>query len=115
MIKDKFAFLNKEKDTIHFHSRRRSRKGTAGFVLAMLCVLVFLILCVVSAIEKGETGSWLGIAGLAVAVLCVVAFVLSLQGLRERDVYIKLPFAGLLSAGGLFVLLFCLYIIGMPF
>lgn len=115
MIKDKFAFLNKEKDTIHFHSRRRSGKGTAGFVLAMFCVLVFLILCIISAVEKGETGSWLGIAGLAVAVLCVAAFVLSLQGLRERDVYMKLPFAGLLSAGGLFVLLFCLYIIGMPF
>ena len=46
-----------------------------------------------------------------VMLLCGVAFVLSLQGLKERDVYIKLPFAGLIMSGILFVLLFCLYIL----
>lgn len=114
-MKGRVHFFRKEKDTIHFHSRKRSRKGTFGFLLAMLCALSVLVLCILSAVAGGEAGSFIGVAGLAVAAVCVIAFCLSLQGLKERDVYTKLPFAGLLTAGGLFVLLFCLYITGIRF
>ncbi|MCH5272620.1 MAG: hypothetical protein J1E35_03010 [Lachnospiraceae bacterium] len=114
-MKGIFHFRPKEKDGVHFHSRKRSGKGTAGFVLAIICVLAFLVLCVISAVAGGNAGDFIGVAGLAVAALCIIAFWLSLQGLRERDVYTKLPFAGLLVAGVLFVWLFCLYIIGIRF
>ncbi|MGN1084979.1 MAG: hypothetical protein ACI4QX_08235 [Lachnospiraceae bacterium] len=114
-MKDGFFSRRRERDSMHFHSRRRSGKGTAGFVLAMLCVLTFLVLCIISAAAGGAAGNFIGVIGLVVAVVCAVAFCLSLQGLRERDVYTKLPFAGLLSSGGLFVLLFCLYITGIRF
>lgn len=114
-MKGVFHFFHREKDTIHFHSRKRSKKGTVGFWLAMLCALSFLVLCIISAAAGGEAGSFIGIIGLVVAAVCVIAFVLSLQGLKERDVYTKLPFVGLLTAGGLFVFLFCLYITGIRF
>lgn len=102
-------------DGMHFHSRKRSRKGTMGFVLAVICLLVFLILCVISAATKGTAGEAIGIAGLCVTMFCGVAFWFSLCGLKERDVYTKIPFAGLLLSGFLFVLLFCLYVTGLPF
>lgn len=114
-MKDGFHFFHREKDTIHFHSRKRSKKGTVGFLLAMLGALSFLALCIISAVAGGAAGSYIGVAGLVVAAVCIIAFFLSLQGLRERDVYTKLPFVGLLTAGGLFVLLFCLYITGIRF
>lgn len=108
-------FRKKERDGMHFHSRKRSGKGMIGFVLAVLCAAVFLVLCVVSAIAGGAAGEAVGIIGLVIAIVSAVAFWLSLQGLKERDVYTKIPFAGLIIAGGLFIVLFCLYIMGIQF
>lgn len=106
-------FKKGSRDGMHFHSRRRSQKGIAGFVLAIIGVAVFLALCVVSAIAKGEAGSIIGVLGLFVAALSLGAFVLSLRGLKEQDVYTTVPFAGLVISGLLFVFLFCLYILGL--
>ncbi|MBQ9767687.1 MAG: hypothetical protein IJW37_06260 [Lachnospiraceae bacterium] len=108
-------FRKKERDGMHFHSKKRSQKGTIGFVLAVLCVLVFLVLCVASAVAGGAAGEIVGVIGLLLAVVSGVAFWLSLQGLKERDVYTKLPFAGLLIAGLVFIVLFCLYVTGIQF
>lgn len=106
-------FRKKERDGMHFHSRSRSKKGVAGFVLSIIGIAVFLVLCIISAVTKGTAGQAIGVAGLFLVAESVAAFVLSLQGLREKDVYTKLPFAGLLVSGSLFVLLFCLYIVGI--
>lgn len=114
-MKDMTLFHKNEWDGMHFQSRRRSRKGIAGFILAMLGTLIFLALCIISAVAKGEAGSIVGIIGLGVMVICGIAFYLSLKGLKEQDVYTRLPFAGLVVSGGLFVLLFCLYVLGIRF
>lgn len=106
-------FRKKERDGMHFHSRNRSKKGMAGFVLSIIGVAVFLTLCIISAATKGTAGQAIGVAGLLLEAESVAAFVFSLQGLREKDVYTKLPFAGLLVSGSLFVFLFCLYIVGL--
>ena len=106
-------FRKKERDGMRFHSRNRSKKGTRGFVLSMVGVVVFLTLCIISAATKGTAGQAIGVAGLCLVAESVKAFVFSLQGLREKDVYTKQPFAGLLVSGSLFVLLFCLYIVGI--
>lgn len=106
-------FKKGNRDGVHFHSRKRSKKGLAGFVLALLGIAVFLVLCIVSAVAKGTAGQAVGIAGLLVMVDCGVAFALSLQGIKERDVYTKLPLAGLSLSGVLFVFLFCLYVLGL--
>lgn len=108
-------FQKRERDGMHFHSRRSSRKGIIGFCCAIFGIILFLVLCVVSAFAKGNAGTVVGVGGLCTMFLCGAAFVLSLQGLKERDVYIKLPFAGLVISGILFILLFCLYITGIQF
>lgn len=106
-------FRKKERDGMHFHSRKRSKKGVAGFALSLAGVAVSLALCIVSAIAKGEAGAVIGVIGLVVTADCGAAFYLSLKGLKERDVYTKIPFAGLVISGSLFVFLFCLYILGI--
>lgn len=113
-MKGESLYRKKERgDGMHFHSRKRSQKGIAGFVLSMVSVVLFLVLCILSAIAKGDAGAYVGGFGLLVMINCIFAFILSLQGLKERDVYVKLPFAGLLISGALFVFLFCLYILGI--
>jgi len=106
-------FKKGSRDGMHFHSRKRSKKGIAGFVLAVTGVLVFLALCVVSAVAQGEAGIAIGALGLLVAALSAGSFFLSLKGLKEQDVYTTIPFIGLVISGVLFVLLFCLYIMGL--
>lgn len=106
-------FKKGSRDGMHFHSRKRSKKGLAGFVLALFGIAIFLALCIVSAVTKGTAGQAVGIIGLLVMADCGVAFVLSLQGIKERDVYTKLPLAGLILSGVMFVFLFCLYVLGL--
>ena len=108
-------FRKKGRDGMHFHSKKRSREGVAGFVLSLIAVVVFLVLCIVSAVAKGEAGAFVGAIGLGTMFLCVGSFYLSFKGLKERDVYTRLPFAGLIISGVLFVVLFCLYILGIRF
>lgn len=108
-------FRKKGRDGMHFHSKKRSREGVAGFVLSLVAVVVFLVLCIFSAVMKGEAGELVGAIGLGILFLCGGSFYLSFKGLKERDVFTRLPFAGLLISGVLFVVLFCLYIVGIQF
>ncbi len=102
-----------ERSGMHFHGRKRSKGGVAGFALAVAAVVIFLALCVISAVAKGAAGMYVGGLGLLTMVICGAAFWLSFKGLKEKDVYTRLPFAGLLISGILFVVLFCLYIVGL--
>lgn len=108
-------FRKKEIDGMHFHSRKKSKKGVAGFVLSLFGVVLVLVLCVLATLAEGEAGLFVGIGGLCAMLICGVAFWLCLQGLKERDVYTKIPFAGLIVSGAMFVLLFCLYVAGIKF
>ena len=112
-MSEEFTFHKAERRGMHFHGRKRSKGGVAGFALAIAAVAIFLALCVVSAVAKGAAGLVVGGLGLLAMVLCGVAFWLSFKGLKEKDVYTRLPFAGLLISGGMFVVLFCLYIVGI--
>lgn len=104
-----------ERGGMHFHGRKRSKTGMAGFVLSVVCVTCFLTLCIVSAMAKGESGEFIGALGLFVMAGCGVSLYLSLKGLKEKDVYTRLPLAGMVISGVLFVVLFCLYVTGIQF
>lgn len=106
-------FHKAERKGMHFHGRKRSKGGVAGFSLAVLAAVLVLVLCIMSAAAKGAAGLFVGALGLLAMVLCGIAFWLSFKGLKERDVYTKIPFAGMIISGSLFVLLFCLYIVGI--
>lgn len=108
-------FHGKERKGMHFHSRKRSGKGTMGFAMALVCAVVFLVLCIVSAAAGGAAGEAVGVIGMFVMAGSGVAFWLSWQGIKERDVYTRIPLIGMIVSGILFVLLFCLYISGIRF
>lgn len=108
-------FRKAERGGVHFHGRKRSKTGVLGFWFSVICVAVFLLLCIISAAAKGESGEFIGVLGLFVMAGCGGSFYFSLKGLKEQDVYTRLPFAGLVISGVLFVVLFCLYVTGIQF
>ncbi len=109
------VYRKAERGGMHFHGRKRSKTGVTGFVLSIVCVVSFLVLCIISAAAKGESGEFIGVLGLFVMAGCGVSLYLSLKGLKEKDVYTRLPFAGMVISGVLFVILFCLYVMGIQF
>lgn len=108
-------FRKKERGGMHFHGRKRSKTGVAGFVLSISAVILLVVLCGISAAAQGQAGEFIGVLGLLSMIMSGVAFFLCFKGLKERDVYTRLPFAGLVISGILFVFLFCLYILGIRF
>lgn len=107
------VYRKAERKGMRFHGRKRSKTGVTGFVISVACVVVFLTLCIISAVAKGESGEYIGVLGLCVMAGCGVSFYLCFKGLKERDVYTGLPFAGLVISGVQFVVLFCLYVTGI--
>ncbi len=112
-MSEEFMFRKAERKGVHFHGRTRSKNGIAGFALAVAATVLFLVLCILSAAAKGAAGLFVGALGLVAMIFCGIAFWLCFKGLKEQDVYTKLPFAGMILAGIMFVLLFCLYIVGI--
>lgn len=108
-------FRKRERGGMQFRGRKRSKTGITGFVLSLIAAVIVIVLCIVSAAAKGEAGTVVGAFGLLAMVLSGVALSFSVKGLKEQDVYTKLPFAGLLLSGALFVFLFCLYVLGIQF
>lgn len=109
------TYRKSERKGMRFHGRKQSGNGVAGFVISVVCVVAFLILCVISAAAKGESGMLLGVFGILVMAGCGVSLRFCLKALKERDVYVKLPFAGMIISGVMLVLLFCLYVTGIRF
>ena len=114
-MKEESLYRKRERGNMHFSGRTSSRKGVTGFVLSLLAVAAVIALCVVSAIAGGAAGEIVGVLGLLTMAMSGVALSLCLKGLKERDVYTGIPFAGLLISGILFVFLFCLYVLGIRF
>ena len=104
-----------ERKGMHFHGRKRSKTGVAGFTVSVVCVVAFLVLCIISAAAQGKSGEYIGALGLFIMAGCGVSLYLCLKGLKEKDVYTRLPFAGMIISGVLFVLMFCLYVTGIQF
>ena len=109
------VYRKADRKGMRFHGRKRSKTGVTGFVLSVVCVVAFFVLCIVSAAAQGESGELIGALGLFVMAGCGVSLYLSLQGLKEKDVYTRLPFTGMIISGVLFVVLFCLYVVGIQF
>jgi len=98
---------------VRFHNRKNSGMGLAGFILAVVCLVFLLLLCLISATALGNAGEAIGVAGLLVAIGCLASIHLCIKGMSEKEVYTRLPFAGMILSGAVFVLLFCFYISGL--
>ena len=114
-MKEETLYRKKERGRMHFSGRKSSKTGTVGFVLSLLAVVLVLVLCILSAMAQGQAGLLVGVLGLVAMAMSGLALYLCLNGLKERDVYTALPFAGLIISGVLFVFLFCLYVLGIQF
>lgn len=105
--------LLREKSSLEFREKKHSKKGTTSLVIGILAWLVFAVLSLVSCIWEGAAPGQIGAFALLDAILSLFGAMYAVKGFQERDVYYGMPTAGILLNGGLFVVYFCLYLMGL--
>lgn len=105
--------LFKEKSALEFRKKKCSKKGTVSLVIGILTWLVFAVLSLVSCIRGGEAPGSIGALALLDAILSLFGVWYAVRGFQEREVYYGMPTAGIMLNGSLFVVYFCLYLMGL--
>ncbi len=105
--------MKEKKRSLRFSGRKHARGGIISTVMAGIGWLIFAALCVYSSSTGGNAAAVAGILGILDAVFALAGMVIAFRGFYERDVYYVMPAVGMVLNGGLFVLYFVLYLMGI--
>lgn len=105
--------MKEKKTSLHFTGRRHSGKGIISTVIGGISWCIFIALCVCSSTTAGNAELFVGGIGILDAVFALAGMILAVRGFQEREVYYVLPTIGVIANGGLFVLYFSLYFMGI--
>ena len=88
--------------SVKFRGRHNSRLAVLFLVTGIAALVLFVVLSVLSAI-RGETPFSFGIAGVTAGIIAT----------RERDIYMKVPIAGMIINGISMILYVIVYVLGI--
>lgn len=83
-----------------------------AFMAGMASLCAFIILCIVSAVNKGAGGEYLGIIPIIFLLLNIISFIVSYQKLKAEDIKKGLVSAAACINGVMVILYLILYLIG---
>ena len=98
---------------IQFSGKKRSVKGMVVTILGLVALVALIALPILSSESGGNGGLVIGILGLLVMTLSIIGLVVAVMSFKEKDIFYKLPIAGLVINGILFLICFIIYIVGM--
>lgn len=98
---------------IHFSGRRHTPLGIASAIIGIAIIIGFIVLSVLSAMNRGQGGIILGIMGLVLFALSILGFVISYKAMKEKDIFYLYPIIGTITNGVMIVFLFILYVVGL--
>jgi len=102
-----------KKSSLRFSGRGHARSGVISTVIAGIAWCVFLALCVRATVSDGMAEPVVGTIGIVDAIASLVGMLVGFKGFQEREVYYVMPAIGVSLNGILFVIYFCLYIMGI--
>lgn len=103
----------KRREALRISVKRVPVSVYIALVIGLLSIISFLIICIVSAFDKGNTGLIAGAVPVVAALLNVIGLVLSYSCFRMDDVRNKfVSFATILN-GFMIIMYLLLYIYGM--
>lgn len=91
----------------------KSVPGLVSILMGAGTVIGVLLLFVLSYLNQGNAGMWIGVAGLLLIVVAFAAIVVAIAGLRDPEALHNRPAIGLIENIIIFILLVLLYISGM--
>ena len=102
-----------KKTKLKFQGRKRSKKGIASMLLALLSLAALITASVLSGMAKGAGGSFLGYIGIGALFVSVLGFLLGVRSFKQADILYFHPVFGAVLNGLLLIVYLSLYLIGM--
>lgn len=102
----------KDKDMIRFSGRSHPKLGIASTIIGILVVAGFLAISILSGIQRGKGGFYLGVAGIALFCLSVIGFAFSYKAYQQKDIFLRFPLIGLFLNSLMSILLLVIYLLG---
>lgn len=90
-----------------------SVQGLVSIMIAAATLVILLTLCIVSFIQHGKSGMWIGLLGILSGVISVVGIVFAAMGLSDPEARRERPVIGLCCNIVLLLILVALYTVGM--
>lgn len=103
----------KRKLRYKFSNKRHPIKGIVSLIIAVISFISIIIISYVSSLSYGNGDIILGAIGVVSMLFCIVGFILSINAMKQKEIYYVIPIIGLLMNGILFTVYFVLYIIGI--
>lgn len=105
--------MKEKKSSLRFKKREHSKVGIWSTVIGIVAWGIFIALSIYSSITNGNAEVIAGVIGILDAVFVLLGVFLGVKGLKEKDIYYKIPMIGMLLNATLFVVYFSLYMIGI--
>lgn len=100
-------------ERIDFTRKTHPKRGTISFVMAIVSLLGFVILCAVSAGCKGNGSIAIGIVGLLLFIMSIVGIFLPFPCFKMINVALHTCIMGIVGNGFMAVVYISLYLVGV--
>lgn len=102
----------RKRSNYKFTEKKQSKRGIAGFVIAIVSIGIFGYVVWNSFLHDGAGSMYLGSAGVASLLLSVVAVVLAVMSLKEENSFKLFPYLATICSGLILATWIGLYIVG---
>lgn len=111
--KGKEITREEKEERIDFTRKTYPKRGTASFIMALVSLIGFVVLCAVSVSYKGKGSIAIGIAGFILFVVNVVGILLPLPCFKMKNVAMRSSIMGIAGNGLMAAVYISLYIVGV--
>lgn len=101
------------KKNYKFTDKKHPISAMIAVGIAILVIILLAVICYQSSLSAGKGGVWIGVIGMLSLFATLAGFVMSINSLRQRDVYYTLGILGSILNGMLFLTYFILFFMGL--
>ncbi len=101
-----------KKSRFNFGSRYQLKDSNWSIIFGIFSVIIFIISCVYSWINRGEAGLLVGVLGIIAMLVNAYGFALAVKSLKGDDIYFLTALIGVVLNGLMFAAYIILMIVG---
>ena len=101
-----------KKGKFSFGSRYQLKDSNWSIIFGIFSVVIFVVSCVYSGINRGEAGLLVGVLGIIAMIVNAYGFALAVKSLKGDDIYFLTALVGVVLNGLMFAAYIILMIVG---
>lgn len=110
---DNYSIVKKRRrNALRIANRKQPVPVVMTFLAGVVSLCTFIILCIISAINKGAGDEWLGIIPIVCLIINLISFVVSYNKLKAEDIKKGLVSVAACINGIMVILYLILYLVG---